>query len=279
MPVLQFHCLFVGLSGCQDGGRNGIINTTLITHLRDRHCSVRVLSSSSVAPYSDATLEDLKAKHPFQSAPSLPHIPIDYHSLIASSNVVLDRIKSFPHGTSFGKDGLCAQDLMNCLSGATIVESNELVFSITQLVNIFLAGNCPQICLVSKVGAIMIGHSLDGYLDGLKFGVGMSRGSEAIRHVVNRLIEGYGDDTVAKTIVLMDAVSEINDPQCELLIIHSRTERIVTTSGPGFSDWKWRLTLRIRGIGVYYASDVLNYAFFVSRLQSGGLQTKLLLHT
>ncbi|GKA11986.1 putative reverse transcriptase domain-containing protein [Tanacetum coccineum] len=33
------------------------------------------------------------------------------------------------------------------------------------------------------------------------------------------------------------------------------------------------------GLGVYFAGDVLNYAFLASRLQSAGLQTKLLRHT
>nr|GEV09616.1 hypothetical protein [Tanacetum cinerariifolium] len=40
----------------------------------------------------------------------------------------------------------------------------------------------------------MIGHSLDGYLDDLLFGVRVSGGSEAILHAVNRLIEGREDD-------------------------------------------------------------------------------------
>ncbi|GKD85304.1 hypothetical protein Tco_1356458, partial [Tanacetum coccineum] len=94
---------------------------------------------------------------------------------------------------------------------------------------------------------------------------------------------------VAKTIVLMDAVAKINDPQCELLLLRacmgisklyfamhtcpprvfelaqrsfdvalrSALERIVTTSGLG---------------------DVLNYAFLASRLQSVALQTKILRH-
>ncbi|GKC49407.1 hypothetical protein Tco_1072152 [Tanacetum coccineum] len=39
MPVVRFHCPFVGLSGCQDGGGNGLTKTSLITHLHDRHCS------------------------------------------------------------------------------------------------------------------------------------------------------------------------------------------------------------------------------------------------
>ncbi|PWA48122.1 hypothetical protein CTI12_AA493850 [Artemisia annua] len=37
MPIVRFHCPFAGLSGCRDGGGNGLTKTSLITHLRDRH--------------------------------------------------------------------------------------------------------------------------------------------------------------------------------------------------------------------------------------------------
>ncbi|GJU05089.1 hypothetical protein Tco_1121519 [Tanacetum coccineum] len=37
MVVVYFHCPFVGLSGCHDGGGNMLTKTSLITHLRDRH--------------------------------------------------------------------------------------------------------------------------------------------------------------------------------------------------------------------------------------------------
>ncbi|GJY78674.1 hypothetical protein Tco_0484475 [Tanacetum coccineum] len=106
---------------------------------------LRVLSSSSVAPNNDATLQELKAKHPFTSAPSLPDIPIGHHLLIVSQDMVLDSIKSFPRGTSCGRDGLRAQHLMDCLSGAVVAISDELVSSITQVVNLFLEGKCPMI--------------------------------------------------------------------------------------------------------------------------------------
>nr|GEV28789.1 hypothetical protein [Tanacetum cinerariifolium] len=191
--------------------------------------AVRVFSSLSVAPYNNDTLKDLKAKHRFKLAPSLPHISNDHHRLIASPTVVLDRIKSFPHGTSCGRDGLRAQHLMDFLSGAVVAISDELVSFITQVVNLFLDGNCPKILgeyiasapltplvkkrggirpiavgtvwrrMVSKVSAVLIGHSLDGYFDDLKFGVGVSRGGEAILYVVNRLIEGRGDDLYCTT--------------------------------------------------------------------------------
>ncbi|GKD99134.1 hypothetical protein Tco_1383031, partial [Tanacetum coccineum] len=48
--------------------------------------------------------------------------------------------------------------------------------------------------LVSKVSNVMIGHSLNGYLDDLQFGVGVSGRGEAILHVVNRLIKDCRDD-------------------------------------------------------------------------------------
>ncbi|GJW82470.1 hypothetical protein Tco_0146445 [Tanacetum coccineum] len=118
---------------------------------------------------------------------------------------------------------------------------------------------------------------------------------------------------VSRTIGLLDAVAKINDPQCELLLIRacagvsklyfamrtcsprvfestqlsfdmalrSALERTVMTFGPGFGDWQWRLAtlpFAFGGLGVYSTSDVLNYAFIPSRLQSTALQTKLLRH-
>ena len=37
MPIVRFHCPFAGLSGCRDGGGNGLTKNYLITHLRDQH--------------------------------------------------------------------------------------------------------------------------------------------------------------------------------------------------------------------------------------------------
>ncbi|GKD29899.1 hypothetical protein Tco_1240677, partial [Tanacetum coccineum] len=141
--------------------------------------------------------EDLKTNHPFQHAPSLPYIPIDHHPLIASSIVVLDRIKSFPRGTSCERDGLCAQHLTDWNCPQMLGEYITSV-PLTPLVKPS-GGICLIIVgtiwrrLVFKVSAIMIGHSLDGYLECLQFGVGVSGGSKAILHVVNRPIEGCGD--------------------------------------------------------------------------------------
>ena len=57
----------------------------------------------------------------------------------------MDRIKSFPRGSSCGRDGLRAQHLMDCLSGAAVAISDELVDAITHVVNLFLEGKCPKV--------------------------------------------------------------------------------------------------------------------------------------
>ncbi|GJX33235.1 hypothetical protein Tco_0243090 [Tanacetum coccineum] len=182
---------------------------------------------------------------------------------------------------------------MDCLSGAVVAVSDELVSSIAQVVNLFLVGNCPPM-----LGEYIASAPLTPL-------VKPGGGIRPIVLVMKR---------VAKTIGLMNAIAKINDPQCELLLLRSCTcisrlyftmrtcpprffesaqcsfdvalrsslEHIVTASRPGFGDWRWRLAtlpFTFRGIGVYSAGDVLNYAFLASRLQSVDLQTKLLRHT
>ncbi|GJT86529.1 hypothetical protein Tco_1068246, partial [Tanacetum coccineum] len=161
--------------------------------------AVRVLSSSGVAPYNDATLEDLKTKHPFKPHPSLPLISIDHHHL----------------------DGLCAQHLMDCLSRAVVAIYDELVSSIIQAVNLFLDGKCPNwlgeyianallTLLVKPGGGIRP-------IDVGTFSVGMAGGSEAIIHSVNRLIEAYGDD-VGLSMLLVDFKKAFNLVDREVML-------------------------------------------------------------
>ncbi|GKF09504.1 hypothetical protein Tco_0043728, partial [Tanacetum coccineum] len=128
---------------------------------------------------------------------------------------------------------------MDCLSRAAVAISDELVSSITQVVNLFLEGKCPTMLgeyiasapltllvkpgggirpiavgtiwrrLVSNVSATMIGHSLDGYLVGLQFGVGVPGGGGAILHAVNHLVEDRGDD-VDLSMLLVDFQNAFN---------------------------------------------------------------------
>nr|GFA08132.1 hypothetical protein [Tanacetum cinerariifolium] len=136
------------------------------------------------------------------SAPSLPDTPIDHHHLIASQDVVLDRIKSFPRGTSCGHDGLRAHHLMDCLSGAVVAISDELVFSITQVVNLFLEGKYPMI-----LGEYIASVPLTSLVK--QFGVRVPGGGEAILHVVNHLVEDCRDD-VGLLMLLADFQNAFN---------------------------------------------------------------------
>ncbi|GJZ27620.1 putative reverse transcriptase domain-containing protein [Tanacetum coccineum] len=63
--------------------------------------------------------------------------------------------------------------------------------------------------LVSKVSAVMIGQSLDGYLNELQFDVGVSRGGEAILHAINHLVEDRGGD-VGLSMLLVDFKNAFN---------------------------------------------------------------------
>nr|GEV41415.1 hypothetical protein [Tanacetum cinerariifolium] len=88
---------------------------------------------------------------------------------------------------------------------------------------------------------------------------------------------------VTKTIGLLDAIAKINVPQCELLLLRScagisRLYFTMRTCPPRVFELA-TLPFAFGGFGVYSTGDVLNYAFFASRLQSAGLQTKLLRHT
>ncbi|GKB25017.1 hypothetical protein Tco_0864418 [Tanacetum coccineum] len=89
----------------------------------------------------------------------------------------------------------------------------------------------------------------------------------------------------------MDAIAKVNDPQCELLLLrfctgisrlyftmHTCPPRVFESAQRSF-DVALRSSLERIRLGVYSAGDVLNYAFLASRLQSIGLQTKLLRHT
>ena len=70
--------------------------------------AMRVLSSSGIAPYSLSTLTALRDKHPAAPLPALPCGFAPQQSIIAFPPIVLDSIRSFPRGTSCGRDGLRA---------------------------------------------------------------------------------------------------------------------------------------------------------------------------
>ncbi|KAL8167524.1 hypothetical protein V2J09_009023 [Rumex salicifolius] len=175
--------------------------------LNRRHCmmivsdGLRVLTLSRVAPKNEETLKELEKKHPHAPCPIMVLFWAKVEVFSSSKDVVLSRIKSFPKGTSCGRDGVWAQPLVDALWKAAIVVANDLVSSITVVVNLLLAGKCPSALgefiassrpivvrtvwqrLASKVAALVVRN---------EFGVGVRNIGEAIHHIVNRLIEALG---------------------------------------------------------------------------------------
>ncbi|GJV46926.1 putative reverse transcriptase domain-containing protein [Tanacetum coccineum] len=182
-----------------------------------------VLSFSGVAPYNDATLEDLKTKHPFKPSLSFLHLSIDHHHLVSSPVVVLDRIKSFPHGTSYGRDGLYAQHLMDCLSGAAAAIFDELFSFIDQVVNLFLDGKCPKRLgeYIASAPLTLLVKPSGGIrpitVDSLQFCVGAAGGREAMLHSVNRLIGSCKGD-VGLSMLLVDFKNAFNLVDREVML-------------------------------------------------------------
>ncbi|XP_026384575.1 uncharacterized protein LOC113280132 [Papaver somniferum] len=139
--------------------------------------------------------------------------------MVASKKLVLGRLKSFPKGTSRGRDGFRAQHLLDALSGDASVLSDELIASITDVVNLWLAGSCPSVLgdfvasapitpltkpggglrpivvgtiwrrLVSKCAASLVGKEMRSYMGDFQFGFSVKCTGEAILHVVNRALE------------------------------------------------------------------------------------------
>ena len=105
--------------------------------------AVKVLSSSRVAPYSEETLKVLEAKHPYKPPPSKPSTTFHEPPLIGGVDLIFICIKSFPKGTSCGRDGLRAQHILDAMCGEGSATATDLLRAITSVVNLWLGRKCP----------------------------------------------------------------------------------------------------------------------------------------
>nr|GEX39438.1 putative reverse transcriptase domain-containing protein [Tanacetum cinerariifolium] len=124
--------------------------------------AVKVLSFTGVAPYYDDTIKALEAKHYYKSPPSMPNITFFEPLLIAEIDSVFGCIKSFPKGTSCGRDSLKAQHILDALCGE-----------------------------VSMKG---MGKEISKYLSDFQYGFGVSGGAETVLHGFNRVLSEYHND-------------------------------------------------------------------------------------
>ena len=140
----------LGQGGVDNPEESTVSNTNVRQCLRkvaDGHftAAVKVLCSSGVAPYNDNTVQALEAKHPYREPPSIPGTIYSEPPLVAEVDSVLCCIKSFPKGTSCGRDGLRAQHILDALCGEGSAIATDLLCAITAVVNLWLGGNAHRV--------------------------------------------------------------------------------------------------------------------------------------
>lgn len=189
-----------------------------------------LFSNDVVAPNNPATLAALLSKHPPPAASSFlpdPPDPLD-PSLQASAQDVLGAIMSFPNGSSGGLDGLTPQHLKDLLSLGCGDARDELLKTLTDLVNVMLAGQVPSdvidilyganLCALLKkdggIRPIAVGttfrrlaakitcranlEKLGREFTPVQLGFGSKSGCEAAVHAVRGFLEGQGGDVLLK---------------------------------------------------------------------------------
>ena len=209
--------------GGEEDSKNNLNIKQCLRKVSDGHftAAVKVLCSSGVAPLGDSTMKALIDKHPVVPPPSLPSSSVALPTLSVDGDCVLRCIRSFPKGTSCGRDGMRAQHLLDALSGEGSVTSMGLLSAITEVVNLWLGGLCPKVLaefiasapltpllkpdngirpiavgaiwrrLVSKVAMKMVGKEMTQYLGNFQFGVGTPNGAEAVLHSATRFLTPF----------------------------------------------------------------------------------------
>nr|GEY72201.1 reverse transcriptase domain-containing protein [Tanacetum cinerariifolium] len=136
--------------------------------------AVKVLSSFGVAPYFDDTFKALKAKHPYKPPLSMPNITFFEPPLVEEIDSVFGCIKSFPKGTSCGRDaGRCLPILAECVESAPLA---PLLKPNNEIRPIAIGTIWRH--LVFKVSMKGVGIEMSKYLSDFQFGVRVSGGVE-----------------------------------------------------------------------------------------------------
>lgn len=222
----QSHEGLVRASSAQPDSDNRANIKQFLRKVADGHftAAVKVLCSSGVAPVGDSTLKALIDKHPITEPPTLPNVLPSEDALQVDPDCVLGSTKSFPKGTSFGRDGLRAQHILDALCGQGASPHSDLLLAITEVVNILLGGLCPKVLaefissapltpllkpnnrirpiavgaiwrrLVSKVAMRKVGKEIAAYLGDYQFRVGVPNGEKAILHSANRFLNVFHDN-------------------------------------------------------------------------------------
>ncbi|XP_021989397.1 uncharacterized protein LOC110885960 [Helianthus annuus] len=176
-----------------------------------------------------------------------PGTPLSQPALSVDEDCVHRCVKSFPKGTSCGRDGLRAQHLLDALSGEGLATASGLLTAITEVVNLWLEGLCPKVLadfvasapltpllkpdngirpiavgaiwrrLVSKVAMKKVGKEAVKYLGDYQFGVGVPNGAEAVLHSANRFLNSFHSDG-SLAMLTVDFSNAFNLVDCSVLL-------------------------------------------------------------
>ncbi|XP_076958606.1 uncharacterized protein LOC143634397 [Bidens hawaiensis] len=143
--------------------------------------AIKVLCSSGVAPFGNDTLKALVAKHPNLPPPVMPASLLSESPLVVNEDCVLGCIKSFPKGTSCGRDGLRAQHILDAFCG----EGSPIAVGLLKATTAMQGPT--QYELVQPVSRL-----------------------ELLHHAWNSIITGDGERLMTKTNLAPDAEGRVN---------------------------------------------------------------------
>ena len=209
--------------------------------------AVRIIcSDDTMAHDTSETLKALQDKHPCPASDRRPFIDPranDHFSPVqVSSEDVLKSLRSFPHGSSGGPDGLTPQHIIDLLTGAT---DFCLLSALVDWVNLMLAGSFSEevnaiifggrlISLVKKNGGvrpITVGYTLRRLaakcannhvikrrgqeLRPVQLGVGVPAGAEAAVHATRSLVHNLQTD---HAVVKLDFSNAFNSVRRDVIL-------------------------------------------------------------
>ena len=105
--------------------------------------AIKALSSDGLAIPSAAVLQDMLAKHPKSTPPSLPPGLVP-PPVTVSESAVRKGVRSFSNGSAHGPSGLCPSHLGEAVGCPSPDRANKVLAALTRLVNFLASGRAPS---------------------------------------------------------------------------------------------------------------------------------------
>lgn len=184
--------------------------------------AVEALSSSGLAPPSPETVSQLQQLHPETPLPMRG--AVDVPDPVVSPDMLLRAIRTFPHGSAGGRDGMRPQHFLDMISASAAPVAGHTLATLAELVTLMLRdglhpdaaqyvssahlvalpkekGGVRPIAaglalrrLVGKAAWRLVHGTVVEHLSPLQLGVGVPKGAEVVIHAVNRYVKDNEDD-------------------------------------------------------------------------------------